>query len=323
MIPLLIGTAVAGLVIAMLLAPLETLGWWAGWYGEGLEQPDEASEAPYTEVGGGKQARHYVIFLDGIAKVGAVNYDDVQALLDGISEALPRAVVLGDVMPYSVRNLALTEGRPLGRFWRYAFRLKLEGRYPLLAFSINVRNLFQVLVAADNRYGPIYGQGEAQVMANSLLRYGYVPGSGTPVTLIGYSGGAQVAVVAAPFLARALGAPLSLISLGGVMGSGPGLADFGRVYHLQGSKDVVPHLGRFLFPGRWPIFAHSHWNRMLRQGKLETIPTGPMTHNGAGSYLDETRFLDGKSFLAHTKEHIIALVRRIDEDARSQAGSPA
>ena len=84
----------------------------------------------------------------------------------------------------------------------------------LLAATINIRNILIVSVAADQRYGPIYNQGTAQIIHNSLLCYGYQPGM--PVTLIGYSGGGQMAVGAAPYLRRSLKAPIELISLSGV-----------------------------------------------------------------------------------------------------------
>jgi hypothetical protein len=226
-------------------------------------------------------------------------------------------VVLGDVMPYSVTNTGLIEQRPLAPFWRYAFQLKQTGKRPVLSFSINIRNLLQVIVAADRRYGPIYNQGEAQVLVASLLRHGYKEGSGVPITLIGYSGGAQIALGAAHFLKRALAAPITLISLGGVMSSDPGLTDLKHLYHLQGSKDPVPTIGRVLFPGRWPVLVNSHWNQLRRQQKVTVILMGPMTHNGAGSYLDATHQLaTGQSFLAHTTTTLATLLRDIQTQER-------
>ena len=109
-------------------------------------------------------------------------------------------------------------------------------------------------------------------MLNSLLKYGYALESRVPVTLIGYSGGGQVALGAAPFLKRALGAPVSVVSLAGVMRSDPGLAELEHLYHLEGSKDPVPRLGLLVFPGRWPVFVTSHWNRLRRQHRLTVIP---------------------------------------------------
>ena len=308
---LFLGIIVAGIIVALLLAPLESLEWWAGRFDARLQTPEKQSPAPYQAAGTQPtpSKQHYLVFLDGIAKVGAVNYDDVQNLLDRLSDALPDAVVLGDVMPYSVTNTGLTKGRPLSRFWRRAFRLKLEGKRPLVGFTINVRNLFQVLVSADKRYGPVYNQGEAQVILNSLLKNGYRPGSGVPVTLIGYSGGGQISLGAAPYLARALNAPITMISLGGVMASDRGLKTVTHLYHLGGSHDHVQTVGAIVFPGRWPVLANSYWNQAKRQGKISVIPMGPVGHTGPKSYLDKNCFFDdGRSFLEGTLHTICRIV---------------
>lgn len=317
---LFLGVVLAGIVVALLLAPLESLEWWAGRYDARLHTPEKQSPSPYQAAGTQPSSvrAHYLVFLDGIAKAGAVNYGDVQDLLDRLSDALPGAVVLGDVMPYSVTNTGLTEGRPLSRFWRRAFRLKVEGKRPLVGFTINVRNLLQVLVSADKRYGPVYNQGEAQVILNSLLKNRYKPGSGVPVTLIGYSGGGQISLGAAPYLRRALGAPITLISLGGVMASDRGLKTVNHLYHLAGSKDHVQALGAVVFPGRWPILANSYWNRAKRQGKISVIPMGPVGHHGPDSYLDKNCFFeDGRSFLGGTLDTI----RRIVTEPRQEPAS--
>jgi hypothetical protein len=318
-IALVIGVVLGAVLVSLLLSPIETLGWWAGWYGEGLEHPHEQSHAPYKRIGGDKRPWQYVVYLDGIAKVGAVNYDDVQGMLDGLSTALPNTVILGDLMPYSVRNVGLTEERTFARFWRRMFEYKVEGRRPLVAFSINIRNLFQVLVAADPRYGRVYGRGEGQVILTSLLRAGYEVGSQVPITIVGYSGGVQIGLAAAPFLKRALGAPLAMISLAGVMASEPGLDVLDRLYHLQGTEDHIPAYGQALFPGRWPIVRSSHWNRLKRAGRLVNISMGPMKHNGAGSYLDHESFIDGESHQARTTRVIAGILADI---SRPEAGRP-
>ena len=59
---------------------------------------------------------------------------------------------------------------------------------------INVRNIMQVAVSADPRYGPIYSLGVAKEIARSLARHGYQLGSQKPIFLIGFSGGGQVSV---------------------------------------------------------------------------------------------------------------------------------
>ena len=104
------------LTVSLLLAPLEALGWWAGWFGEeerrhpapaAERHRDGRVEAPGPDL--------YVVYLDGIAKAGHANYRDVQGFLARLQRALPRAAVLGDVLPYSPSRRGLTEGRPLSR----------------------------------------------------------------------------------------------------------------------------------------------------------------------------------------------------------------
>lgn len=308
MIALLLTLAALFITVSLLLAPVEALGWWAGWFGEGLDEPGADDLADYTVVRSGKPPKLYVVYLDGIAKVDNDNYEDVQGLLDGLDAKLPDAVILGDVMPYSVRNVGLLHDRPFSRFWRQMFRFKLEGRQPLLAFSINVRNLLQVLVAADSRYGPVYGRGEAQVILTSLIRSGYDLQARPPIVIVGYSGGVQIGLVATPFLKRTLATPISMVSLAGVMSSDPGLAYLEHLYHLEGSSDHVPLYGRVLFPGRWRVWWGSHWNRLRRAGKLSTYALGAMTHNGSGSYLDDERFIDGEDHRSITTAKIAEIV---------------
>src|SRR5690606_27233456 len=95
-ISFLITLAVVFLIVSLLLAPVEALGWWAGWFGEGLDEPDDSHTADYRIVGAQKQQRLYIVYLDGIAKVDHENYADVQGFLDGLSDGLPEAQVLGD-----------------------------------------------------------------------------------------------------------------------------------------------------------------------------------------------------------------------------------
>lgn len=301
------------LTISLFLAPLEALGWWAGWFKEEVAEVEGAvpSSSDYREFGSGEK-RRFVVYLDGIAKVGHVNYDDVTGMLERLSSALPDTVVLGDILPYSVRNVQLIEGRPLSRFWRRMFRFKVEGRRPLLTFSINARNLLQVLVAADSRYAPIYGRGEAHVIVASLLACGYRPGSGAPIVIIGYSGGVQVGLVTVPFLKRALDAPVTMISLAGVMASEPSLSQLEHLHHLESPSDKIPLYGRVMFPGRWPVAKNSHYNRLKRSGKFTFHRLTGMRHNGAGSYLDDDAYQGDKNHQQLTSQRLVELVKSVE-----------
>lgn len=329
MISMLVLVALAAIIISLMLSPIETLGWWAGWYGHGLhdprtDEPDASAAPPDGDDGEGEDPEHYIVYLDGIANVGRYHYRDVQGLLDGLQERLPGARVIGDIMPYSVRDVALLSSeRPMARWWRRMFIKKLNEERSPLSFTINLRNLFQVLVAADQRYGRIYGQGEAQVLLSALLKAGYKPGSGAPLTIIGYSGGVQVGLAAAPFLRRALDAPVSMISLAGVMASEAGLDWLELMYHLQSPTDRIPLWGQLLFPGRWPIMRRSNWNRMLRSDRLRFVNMGPMRHNGPGSYLDDSVVSHGESNLARTTGVMVGLVNEILQHYQTGAPVPS
>lgn len=311
--------ALSGIIIAMMMAPLEALGWWAGWYGNDFEAAQEKRAVYPLLIAPDEHnpKRHYLVFLDGIAKASKDNYDDVQMLLKRLGRELPDAAILGDVLPYSVTDRPLTRARPLSRFWQYARERKLQNALDPIGFMINLHNLFQVGVSADRRYGPIYNLGEAKLIIEDLLRRGYQPGSGVPITLIGYSGGGQIALGVTPHLKNALRAPVDVISLGGVMSADPGLSEVRFLYHLAGSKDYVERLGVICFPGRWPLWLGSSWNRAKRRGKLTFVPMGAIGHTGEHSYLDDSKNLpSGQSFVDHTVKTITRIVNQPAEVRR-------
>ncbi|ADI13651.1 hypothetical protein [Truepera radiovictrix] len=323
MIPeLLLFLALAAVVFlfAGVLSPFEALGWWAGWYGReadetevGLNVSDAAAHAPdLPPTPDGAPRSHYVVFLSGINSVSGEAFAEREiAFLARLKRALPEVALVDDLFPYSVTAQPLTGSRVFARFWRWALRRKLSGP-GLAGFLINLRNLWQVAVSADSRYGPMYNQGSAQMILGGLRRHGYragAHGTDTPVILIGYSGGGQIAVGAAPHLKKITGAPVSVISLGGVMSADPGLLSLERLYHLYGTRDNVQRLGNIFFPGRWP-FIPSPWNSAKARGIIELIPMGPMDHTGPGGYLDLQSYLpDGRSYLEATTETIVKLVR--------------
>ena len=293
-----------GFLLVGILSPFEALGWWAGWYG----QPAEEEHVPTFYPAEG--AEHFVVFLSGIHSVSGESFAAREIVfLERLRERLTdRVVVVDDIFPYSVTNRALTGQRVFAKFWRWALERKLSG--PGLAGAlINFRNVWQVAVSADSRYGPIYNQGSAEMIVRGLELHGYKPGSGVPVTLIGYSGGGQIAVGAAPHLRSVLDAPISVVSLGGVMSSDPGLLELEHVYHLYGRRDMVQRTGNLFFPGRWPLLPYSAWNQAKQKGIIKLISMGPADHTGPKGYLDEASFLpNGQSYLDATVETIARIV---------------
>jgi hypothetical protein len=293
---LLIG-ALALLVLSALVAPLESLGWWAGWYGDEFTLRDELNRVRAAPTRS-SSAQHFVVFLSGVgsARAEAAPLEE-QPFLATLRQQLPDSIVIDDIFAYSVLGVGLDDERRLfDRFWRW-----LMAHPGLIYQLINVRNLWQVLVAADRRYGAVIGAGIAGRIAIALLKHGYHFGSGVPVTLIGSSGGAQMGLSAAPFLANALQAPLRMVSLGGIMSGDPAVLRFAHLDHLYGTKDPVVAIMPLIYPGRWPFNRLSPWHRATNEGIYHERAIGPFTHTGAGGYFDSHSFMpDGNDHSAHS-----------------------
>jgi hypothetical protein len=212
-------------------------------------------------------------------------------------------------MSYSVINRPLDEDPILARFWQFIDTLRFGNKASLLGLIVNLRNVLIVAVSADRRYGPLYNHGIAQIIHDALLAAGYAPRSGTPITLIGYSGGGQMSAASAPILHAALHAPVQVISLGGVIS---GSCRFDRIQllsHFVGTKDRVAPLGPILFPSRWRVAYKSPWNRALRTGRVRVYSLGPVGHQVPGGMLDpDAKLPDGRTNLRQTLDEIMRVL---------------
>lgn len=294
-------------VIAIFLTPLESLGWWAGWYGdEALVYHGEQLETVPDDV----QATRYVMYLDGINQGSYTYLPEIDRFLVELADALPDNVrVIRGIMPYSVSNRSLSEGAPLSFVWRLVDSLTSVNPNNPIAFFINLRNVVAVAVSADPRYGPIQNQGLAQVLFDSLVHHGYVPGSNIPISLIGHSGGGQMSMGAASYLKRATQAPVEVISVAGVISGNVGAMDTSHLFHLVGKKDFVEKLGPIMFPDRWAIAILSVWNRAKRRGRISFISLGDVGHNGeTGPFGADAYLPDGRSFLQQTLDLVTGIL---------------
>ena len=289
------------------LSPLESLGWWAGWFHEPLPTPEPLTLEP--PPAGRPPGRVYLVFMSGIGSIsGKILLQREVAFLERLARALPDARIVSDVFPYAPGGQPLTTGRRLfPAVWGFLYRQR-QGRAGSLAMLINLRNAFQVAVSADHRYGPVYNYGTSRIILEALVRAGYPLGANIPVVLLGVSGGGQIALGAATYLDASLNAPIEVVTLGGVMAADPGLKSVRHLHNLYGTRDWVVPLGPIVFPGRWPIQPHSPWNTALRQGRITQTALGPMRHAGKGAYLDDGPTPDGKSHLARTIEAVAAIV---------------
>ena len=293
------------LFVSILLTPLESLGWWAGWYG------NEAIRlgTSVTPVSPQTQIARYVIYLDGINQGSYEYLPSVKIFLDQLATALPpNVLVVKGIMPYSARNKTLKEGA-LGFLWRIIDSIALKNPSNPIAFIINIRNIVAVAVSADSRYGQVQNQGLAKVLWQSLLNNGYEMGSATPITLIGFSGGGQMSMGAASFLKKLTDAPIEVISLAGVISGNTGAMEIEHLYHLVGEQDRVEKVGPIMFPGRWLVFFLSNWNRAKRRGKFSFIPLGPVGHNGVdGPFSQEECLPDGQTNLRQTLDMVTGIL---------------
>lgn len=312
---LLCGVGLLLLIFLALLSPFEALGWWAGWSRRRLlpaSRTNPPPTAPRNNVGvdtNGQalaerppSAPVYIVYLTAIGGISAEALSGRErGFLQRLGERLPDAVIVHDVFPFSVTNNPLNGERQFAWLWDWIHRSRLQGRPGVLSAFIFVRNLFQVGVSADPRYGPIYNVGVGHEIARSLFRHGYPLEGGCPIVVMGWSGGGQIALGVGRYLAEGLSAPVYVVSIGGVLSDDPSMAYIRHLYHLEGSRDKFPRIGDILFPGRWPIVTYSTWNQAKRASKITTINPGPMRHTGQGDYFDSRNQLpDGQTYVDKT-----------------------
>lgn len=279
-----IGAGFAAFLVAGAWSPLETLAWWAG--SARAEEP--ASERVHVDIGE-HGPRPYIVYLGGIDTFEGDSHSSREHLFLGkLRDALIGATLITNVFPYAASGEPLLQAPRLFRWlWR-----KLDGtsgaHRPLIANLVNLRNFFQVLVSADRRYGPVFNGAVATLIFEALCGSGWNGGPTQPITLIGYSGGAQLALAASPILSRRIGkTPLSVISIGGTIVTTSGLDHVVRLDQLTASSDIAPQLAAILSPAHWPFMTMSPWSRAQASQRLQVVDLGDMRHNGPLGYLGE------------------------------------
>lgn len=300
---------IGALLITAALSPLETLSWWAGWTEE--EIADEAPSANGNTSERISSSNCYVVYLSGIASIsGRFLIPREKAFIKSLKAEMPGAVIIDDVFPYSPAGLPLLAApRFFDRLWRRIQRFKLEGRSTMLSTLINMRNVFQVMISADHRYGPIYNRGAALVIEDALLRAGYNRDVAAPIVIVGYSGGAQIALGAATYLKAQLKAPIDIISIGGVMASEPGLDFVRQLHHLYGDKDTIQKMGAIMFPERWKVMGHSEWNTAQHEGRIHRHKLDQMLHAGARGYFGLPK-VNGVSNNQRTLKKVVSILNK-------------
>ena len=292
-------------IFMALISPLESLSWWSGWSRRQVAPPPPELPSVISN------ADFFVVYMTAIGVISTELSRREAGFLDLLQAEVPEAVIISDVYPFSVTNNPLNGERQLAWLWQRLHDSRVRRKTSFLAALIFVRNMLQVAVSGDPRYGPIYNAGVARETALSLLRHGYRPGSGKPINVMGWSGGGQIAAGVVPYLRRALDAPIYIVSVGGVITDEPGVAYAEHTLHLQGSRDNFPTFGSYLYPGRWPISRHSAWNQALHDGRITLLDPGPMRHTGRADYFDyKTRLDNGRSHVEQTASLVGRFIRQ-------------
>ncbi|WP_061294702.1 hypothetical protein [Herbidospora cretacea] len=282
------------LLAEALLARYEVLAYTAGWRTPATGLTDGMPHARGADPA--RPPAAYLVYLDGIGKRRFRDTRDGGQLVEALIDGAPELRVLGQVQPYSPLADPLAD-RPV---WEWIRR-----RAGLLLF---LHNVMQIFVAADSRYRLPYNGAVGGQIADQLRLAGHRPG--TPVVLLGYSGGAQVATGVVGELHGRLGVPILLITIGGFHNGANDLTHAHRLHRITSAADFIERVSTWIFPRRWPLLRRSGWNRAVRAGKVTVHRLDPATHMGRRGYISPAeRLPDGRTYLERTTGTVIAAIR--------------
>lgn len=316
----LVGLFLFLIFVFALLSPFESLGYWAGWSKNTLQRSQakhqklEETTAAQANVLTRDAPKNFLVYMRGIGTANAKLGWRGNNFLNLLEQNLPGATIVADIFPYSSRNNPLTGERAFARIYQWLLNSRIKSRNPIYSILFTIRNLFQVAVSGDPRYGPIYNLSLAREIGFSLVRQGYPLESGLPIWVMGWSGGGQISVGTARYLCRLFKVPVYVISIGGVILDDPGIATITHLYHLQGTLDNYPRIGYYLSPGRWKFVKHSPWNKAWNEGRITVIDPGPMKHTGKDDYFDaRARLPNGQTHVERTAEVVVEIISSVQD----------
>lgn len=286
------------------LSPVGTLVWWLSQSAETLglkKNQNQIASSNDSRTATSKNINCYIIFLPGVGDFSANKLTPGEEFfLNRLLQLHPNCVVVSDVFPYSAANESLGGERFLAPLWRAAENG--DGWFKNADILIKIRNLWRFAISADERYGPIYNQGIATAIVERMNAAHPISTSESPlkVILIGTSGGVQIALGASSYLDEWLNADLIVVSVGGDFDGNTGFEAVDRMYHLQGSRDWVEDIPRFVFASRWPLTVGSPFNQARNSGRYTVIASGPHSHDGAEGYF-------GQAFVGESKTTYVDL----------------
>ena len=231
-----------------------------------------------------------VIYFDGIHQVDQTQPPRISEFLQILNDRLPSGTrLVKDLGTYAVGNTSVVKDPNIGRVIRPILKLRDRTNSDLIKIIamivVEVSNVIKVGILSDSRYGPIVKFQEA-LKVYALLENEVDLNSNAKIFLLGYSGGGQMALGSATYLAKLCKRDIVVITLCGVFSGNQELSQVSSVVSIIGSKDPVSYLCRYLFPRRFRL-SFSQWAYALRKGKIKRIYVDGMMHNGADGPFDE------------------------------------
>lgn len=274
-------------------APVGTIVWWLD---RGSEKLERRSRELANRINGedtnphitSNGSRCYIVFLPGVGAEKNEVSPREEAFLDSLEQDQPQCLTVRSVFPYSAANENIGGQQVFEFLWKVSENA--EGWLKSTERILEARNVWRMAVSADNRYGPIYNQAIALTIVEQMEKQQPIPTSlEEPIQLIlmGTSGGAQVALGAAPYLDKWLPVEITVVSFGGVFDGNEGFDVAKHIYHFRGERDWIENIGGIVFPSRWRWTVGSPYNRARRENRYTVYSSGPHEHQGDESYFGQ------------------------------------
>ncbi|MFN7678757.1 MAG: alpha/beta hydrolase [Cyanobacteriota bacterium] len=262
---------------------------WEGWI-EGLPEPAGLFATPPPSAA--HAPRRFVVYLDGIHQRQSDHPPRITAFLRRLAGALgPDTRLVEAIEAYTVLPVGLAEEPGSAWFWRRLLNLQEQhpnGLVQVLAGTlVQANNVIKVGISSDRRYGPILNVEQALKVAEQLAEAGFHPSVGATITLLGYSGGGEMAMGMADDLGRICRCPVHIITFCGVFSGNQDLSRVEAITTISGGRDPMELVGRLVFPGRCSLLPFSRWNQARGRGLVRNAVLPGMTHNGNGGPFSE------------------------------------
>lgn len=272
-------------------------------------RPDTSLNVVGPDVGDtGTGPDGFVVYLDGVGRCEDRTTPLGRGFASAVAERLPRWSVVMSLMPNDVTQQPVWRRPVTGPLWQ-----RLHRASP--AWTLG-RGVWEAVVAIDPRYRDALADEHTRQVVAHLQAAGYRSGSGTPVVLVGLSGGAQTALRVASETARSLaGAPVDVVTFGAFSDGSADLDGVRRVHAVVSWGDPAELLPVLLFPSRWTALGVGAWRRAKRAGTVVVRRHDFATHVGRSGYLSpDAHAPDGRTRLAQAADVVAAAARQLLAD---------